>query len=564
MRRRGLALLGAGSACLLVVGTAGTATADSDVVLPVTHQVFDIGRPGAQDAAGGGSPGQAKNASGYLCTASGDDALNRRTDCEGNAPDNETTIAANPTDARNLVAGANDYQLTVTGGHTYETALSRAHVSTDGGRTWSEYAVPWLGSGDFTGDPAIAFDADGRAYYATLSFNVSQGSSPVTTAPDVQVSTSTDGGHTWTRATRVAQGSGSSGSVGRFLDKEYVAAWGHGNAIVTFTTFFQGPHGAYLSSPIYDTVTHDGGATWSTPVQISGSAPFCTGSGQGSATACDQDQVSVPTVTPNGRILVGFENGPAPGSPDFDDQYLDVEVSPATGQLVAGPFQVDVLQDGTADYPLDAQGRQTYHDSQFRTWSAGNIAADPSTPGRLALTWSDMRNSPSRDTGQTDPYTTATNSDVFVSFSSDYGRTWSAAQKLPDGGATAISDQWFPWAAFAPNGTLGITFQDRSYDSANHLYGQTLATAPAGSAVFASRQVSTALSDPTRDNRWFAVTVDPAFPYATTFIGDYTGLAWAPDGTGHPIWTDLRNDTTFAGRTGHDEQTVTATVPAAQ
>ncbi len=537
----------------------GIAAADDDLVLPVTHQTFNVLAPGSASAVGGASAGATKNVSGQICTASGLDASNRRTDCEATAPDNETTIAVNPGDPSNLIAGANDYQLTASGGHVFETALSRAHVSTDGGQHWADYAVPW--SGDFTGDPAIAFDATGRAYYSTLSFNVAQGNAPGETAPDVQVSTSSDGGKTWTPASKVARGSGSSNGVGRFLDKEYIAAWGDGNAIVTFTMFHDGNKGAYIASPIYDTVTHDGGKTWTTPVNISGSAPFCTGSGLTTADACDQDTLSVPTVTPDGRVMVAFENGPAPGSTDFDDQYVDVEVDPTTGALAAGPYQVAPLQDGTADYPLDAEGRQTYQDSQFRTWSGGNITADPASPGTLAVTWSDMRNSPSDNSGDTDPYTTVTNSDVFVSRSSDYGRTWSAPEQLPGGGANVTADQWFPWAAYSPNGTLGVTYMDRSYDPANHEYGQTLATSPAGSTGFTANQVSTALSDPTTGDRWFRITVNPAFPGATLFIGDYTGMAYGPDGAAHPIWTDLRNDVTFGGVGGHDEQTVTAAVP---
>jgi hypothetical protein len=549
-------------AATAALGGAGAAVAedDGDILLPVPHQAFDVLAPGSNAAVGGAQAGQLKHQTGYICTASGYDALNRRTDCEGNAPDNETTIAVNPTNPRNIVAGANDYQLSISGGHVYETILSRAMVSDDGGQTWSEYGLPWAGS-NFTGDPAIAFDADGRAYYATLGFTIGQGRSPTGTTPDILVSTSTSGGHSWTRPTKVAQGTGSFGSVGKFLDKEYIAAWGHGNAIVTYTLFLDAQKGSYVASPVMATVTHDGGATWSTPVEISGSAPFCTGSGHAAADACDQSTASVPTVTPDGRIFVAFLNGPTPGTTDFDDQYLVVEVSPATGQRIAGPYLVSPLQDGFNDYPFNVQDRQTYQDSQFRTWSAGNIASDPAHAGRLAVTWSDMRNSPSVDTGSEDPYKTVTNSDVFVSVSADYGRTWSAPVKVADGGPNAVTDQWFPWAAYGPDGTLAVTFSDRSYDPANHLYGQTLATAPAGSTVFAAQRVSTALSDPTKNNRWFAVTANPAYPFATSFIGDYNGMAIGPDGAAHPIWTDLRSETSFAGRTGHDEATVTATVP---
>ena len=48
-------------------------------------------------------------------------------------------------------------------------------------------------------------------------------------------------------------------------------------------------------------------------------------------------------------------------------------------------------------------------------------------------------------------------------------------------------------------------------------------------------------------------TVNPAFPSATAFLGDYSNIAATPDGGVVAYWTDMRNDATFAGRTGHGE-----------
>ena len=64
---------------------------------------------------------------------------------------------------------------------------------------------------------------------------------------------------------RVASGSGVATSVGDFLDKEYVTAWGDGNAIVTFGDFSQAQKGAVVSADIFASVTHDGGTSWSSP-----------------------------------------------------------------------------------------------------------------------------------------------------------------------------------------------------------------------------------------------------------------------------------------------------------
>src|SRR4029453_17480155 len=101
------------------------------------------------------------------------------------------------------------------GAHIGETVLSRAHVSFDGGRTWSEYPITSNSPHHATGHPARAFDATGHAYYATLGFRFV---GPVNaTNPDVLVANSGDGGKTW-ESVRVASGAGNSGSVGDLLE----------------------------------------------------------------------------------------------------------------------------------------------------------------------------------------------------------------------------------------------------------------------------------------------------------------------------------------------------------
>jgi hypothetical protein len=473
-----------------------------------------------------------------ICTTPTQGSANVNTDCEGVNPHNETSIAVNPANTQNILGGANDYQLGINpGGHVGETVLSRAHVSFDGGRTWSEYPITSNSAYQATGDPAVAFDATGHAYYATLGFRFA---GPVqTTNPDVIVANSGDGGRTWD-SVRVASGSGNSGSVGDLLDKEYIAAWGAGNAIVTYGDFRLLQKGAFSTGVIHATVTHDFGRTWTTPVPITG--------------GLDQAFVSVPTVAADGRIYVAFLN-----TTDLTtgrDDYEAVEVSPATGALIAGPFKVATTIDGRTDYPI-ALGSQTYQDSVFRTWAAGNITADPRNAAHLAVVWSDMRNSTLP--APANPYVAKTNSDVIVSQSFDRGRTWSAPVAL-----TLAGDQWMPWGAYDGTGRLRIGMFDRSYDAANHLYGYTLATeTSAGSLTFGTAQVSTALSDPTKGNTWFAVTLNPSFPSANAFIGDYSNIAVVPGVAGGVVsyWTDLRQQACFAGVCGHGEDAFFARTP---
>jgi hypothetical protein len=517
------------------------AHADQPLPLPVTHQRFNSveTHPLVDGSAGPSAQAGSRTPTSPICATSTSSASNVNTDCEGKAPHNETSIAVNPTNPLNMIGGANDYQLSVSaGGYIYETIYTRAHVTFDGGKTWTMYPINY-GSYVATGDPAVAFDAHGNAYMATLGFLFSQGNGCCTN-PDVLVAHSSDGGKTWSKPSRVASGTGSFGSAGIFNDKEYITAWGNGNAIVTWTVFNDGIHGSYISSPIFDAVTHDGGNTWSSGQAISGSASFCVGAQGG--TTCDQDQASVPTVTADGRIAVAFEN--TANVTTGRDQYLVVRVDPNTGQRVAGPFQVAGLIDGFTDYPINVDGRQTYQDSEFRTWSAGNITADPTTANHLAVVWSDMRNSTLP--APADPFQATTNSDVVVSQSFDGGSTWSSPVAIAKPG-----DQFMPWGAYDTSGKLRIGYFDRSYDPANHMYGYTLASeTSAGSLTFSFTQVTTTLSDPTLNDRWFSGGV---VNHATTFLGDYSGIAATPSGGVVLLWTDMRNSVCFTTRCGAGE-----------
>lgn len=291
----GLALAGG-----LLASGPGVAGADQPLPQPLTHRTMNFVQE-ALTANADGTTGEAayKNPSSPICSTAPSNAANVNTDCEGLAPHNETSIAVDPGNANHLVGSANDYQLFLTsGGTVVETAFSRAHVSWDGGRSWTTYPIDDAGYAA-TGDPAVAFDGAGNAYLATLGFLWSQGQGLGTT-PDILVAHSSDGGRTWSGPVRVAAGSGSWISVGIFNDKEYLTAWGKGNAIVTWTRFEDGQLGSYIRSPIYASVTHDGGVTWTPPQEISGSAPFCIGAQGGNA--CDQDQASIPVVDASGRI----------------------------------------------------------------------------------------------------------------------------------------------------------------------------------------------------------------------------------------------------------------------
>ena len=528
-RRLGLSVsVGAAAlAALVVSSTAGLADINPQ---PVDHMnnVLNAPLPDGSAQFGTGAtvkPGQA------FCTGPTSTDANVNTDCAQSTigPHNETSIAINPTDATNIIGGANDYQLTLNAQNKIgETIQSQAHVTVDGGKTWSNYPVFADNSYQATGDPALAFDAMGHAYYATLGFRfVGPGNA---TNPDVLVANSGDKGKTWD-VVRVASGSGVETSVGDLLDKEYIAAWGDGNVIVTFGDFRLGQKGNTISATTWASVTHDGGNTWTAPHRISGSL--------------DQSFVATPVVASDGKIYASFLN-----TTDLTtgrDDYEVVRLDPETGAALTVPVKVATTIDGNNDSPF-AFFRETYQDSVFRSWAAGNIAADPTNPSHLAVVWSDWtRTTPPAD-GPTDrnPYKWKTDADVRFSESTNGGASWSAPTDI-----NLPGDQFQPWSVFDTNGHLRIGFFDRSYDVNNHKYGYTVATDTAGTITF--QQVTTTLSDPTQGDRWFGRTVNSSFPHATAFLGDYSNIAATADGHVIAYWTDMRVDTTFAGVTRKGE-----------
>ncbi len=326
-----------------------------------------------------------------------------------------------------------------------------------------------------------------------------------------------------------------------FNDKEWIAADNnpssshYGRAYVTWTAFLS-HSGSYVSSAIMESHSDDGGTTWSTPHEISGSSPtLCTFQEAGPAGQCDEDQGSTIAIGPNGTVYVAFinEQNLALWEPNefFEDQYLVVSSSDG-GQTWSAPHFAAGLEDGSRDYPLNVNDRQTLTGYQVRVWGVGNIAASP-IDGKLYLVFSDNRN------GVHDSNNPVTNSDVFVVSSTDAGQTWSSPS-LVDSGA---GDQWFPAVDVNPTtGTIGVLYHDRGASN-GPTYTTALAEGLPGS--FVKTTVSTAPSNPTQ-SRFFRAGVAGCANCAT-FHGDYISFAYGSDGHANTTWTDMRDPSNIAG-----------------
>ena len=240
------------------------------------------------------------------------------------APQNETAIAVDPNNPNRIVGGANDYVTRTwscfvdgTPCSALGDGYSGTYYSNNGGSTWccnsnpnSNYTpttdpaqigtlIPGVerlvgGIYDAGGDPSVAFDSQGNVYYAGLGFNRT---SPPNTVAVNKGTFDGSGNLTWGPPTFINQTT----SPSTLNDKEWIAVDSHSGSpfqdrvYVSWTRFiFQAGTGRYVQSPIFFVYSTDGGATFSTPENISGSAHYSQG--------------SHPVVGPDGTVYV-FWNG---------------------------------------------------------------------------------------------------------------------------------------------------------------------------------------------------------------------------------------------------------------
>jgi hypothetical protein len=467
----------------------------------------------------------------FECVVTGGGA-NTNLDCDDPFPNNEPDVAVDPTAPGHVIASSNDYG----------TCCDQFYTTFDGGASWTTGNMSRNTPRQTGSDPVTVFDRKhGVAIHSSLNYSFQLPTQEVCHA-DLTVSVSRDGGSTWDPANVVDSGYGCElSNTMLFNDKEWIVADNnptspyYGRTYLTWTKY-QYSSGAYLRSAIFESQSDDGGMHWTKAREISGSnSGLCTFQQSGPAGQCDENQFSVPTIGPDGTVYVAFQNEQNmalwESGEVFDDQYLLVK-STNGGQTWASPSFVVGLEDGSTDYPINVDGRQTLTGYQVRVNSAGNIVASP-TDGTLYLVFSDNR------AGAHDSATPVTDTNVFLMVSSNGGTSWSGPT-LVDSGA---GDQWFPWVDVNPaNGNIGVVYHDRGASN-GALYDTALADGTPGSLV--KTTVSTVPSDPTQ-SRFFRAHVTGCENCAT-FHGDYINVEYGSDGKANMAWTDMRDPSDVPG-----------------
>jgi hypothetical protein len=445
-----------------------------------------------------------------------------------NTPQNETTIAVNPANPRNLVAGANDYRLFNTR-EARNDSSSWAYTSSDRGRTWTNQVLPKLnfqtGAAaplsimDAAGDPAIAFGPRNTVYFSSLVFSRAVTPEGDAGASGITVSVSRDGGRTFGDPVIIqvdgVNPDGTHVPTTVFNDKNWIAADpDSGTVYVTWTRFVFDEHDNYVESPIVVSKSTDFGQHWSAPRRISptlddlvnGITPFAQGSN--------------PRVGRDGTLYVAYEASVC--ETVACDQTSDHDAVIVATSRDGGRAFRNVEAASDFDFPATLTGEN------FRLNSFPQLDYDRHTD-QLWITWADDSNGQYAPDGKS----IRTNGDVFV-ITSTGGRNWSRPLRLGTG-----ADEFFPAVAVFAN-RVAVSYYTRGFNptgiSLDYAYSAGWGRGIEGAAV---RRITTQGQDP----RVQFVRVEPDGTQTQgVFIGDYSAITMSQDFVIHPCWTDFRGN----------------------
>jgi hypothetical protein len=387
--------------------------------------------------------------------------------------DAEPSIAINPLDSKNVVAGW------ISG--TTESFSCTYGASFDGGRSWKSIGpVPGMPP-PFSGDPSVVFDKDGNVYF---SCGVNTG--PAGRATDF-VSRSTDGGVTW--GAPVAAFTSTDEFKGVDFTKISANPVNGDIYVVTQLAFSIGQGG------IFFTRSTDHGASFSAPIRINrpsdGSYP--------------DDPYAVGVDSSTVYVTYGVGSNANQNSFNYDRIFL-AKSTDGGATFSAGLKVLDVVP-----LPTYLPNFSHFHITDTNLWSAVDRRS-----GEIYVNFVDYRNGDAdvwllrvRDTG-----------DAFVP---------DGVVRVNDDPVGNGADQFYPFLSVAPNGRVDICFLDRRYATGNNLLFTSCAYSSDAGLTFTNVQVTTVGFDASnnifiQDYEWQASTDRFVMPI---FIRDgFSGADW--------------------------------------
>jgi hypothetical protein len=394
---------------------------------------------------------------------------------------NEFQIAINPTDNNFAIGADND-------GRTSGTGVFR---TTDGGRTWTSFDMPGIGSSCC--DPGVAYADDGTAYFINLD----------TSPAVVHFMKSTDNGATWTNPSNP----GVEDRPNIAIDNSATSPH-HGRIYLTWSNFSM----VGTTNDIYLYYSDNGGTTWSSPVNVSHTGFPSSGSAYA--------QSSNPTVASDGTVYVGYQIYPQGTNDSAQNKVAKstnggVSFATPAATISAGPnvqAGLDLAGDARGYFGTNATCTITFRHRSFPI-----IKTNPTTPTTVYAMWAGGELETAYNCGSLH----GVHGDILFSRSTDGGVTWSAPLKVNDD--PPGHDQYYPWMDVTPTGKIWIGWHDRRDDTNNITHIWYMDRSTDGGLTFGTDlRVGNFRSTP------------------SSFIGDYAGLA-ASATMVLPMWWDSRN-----------------------
>lgn len=436
---------------------------------------------------------------------------------------NEVTVAVNPLDPLNIVAGAKDYTEEHTGG---QCVWDGVYVTKDGGKTWLNYNVPgspWLlvtnrekfemspSSGYWCAtDPVVRFGPDGTLYYSVMNY---QGD-PVTASKLLKDQTcsmpgqpigctgvndfafnrvaqlvyvSTDGGESFDYGTVIDMGT----FPVNFHDRQWMDVGPDGTVYVAWTS------GLALGNMLYRST--DRAKTWEGPVWLDG--------------------------TPLGiPVAIAKELGAPLPWQGFTAGSMFVAAGPAGTVYVSGEgaegAYLTKSTDGGATFSEWTHVACEVDEGMEATYRGGGVArvVASQTTDRIAMVCVDTRNG---------------DRDVFVRVSEDGGATWGEEARVNDDEIGSGKDQFMATIAISPSGILDAVWYDRRLDSENYLLDIFHSRSTDGGKTWSENlRITEVASDPQHS----------IHQGGFVFMGDYIDIG-STDVAAVPVWVDTRMET---------------------
>lgn len=379
----------------------------------------------------------------------------------------EVSIAINPRDTNNIIAGAimRGYPASKEPNYTFQTS--------DGGTTWT--TAPSLNPDHRTqGDDVVVFSQEGIGIHGYICFVGLWDKRPKRTSNGIFTSRTLDGGETWESPVPVIDHVNSKTPM---EDKPWfvfdrVAESPYYDSLYCSWTRFD----VYNSDDAQDTTqilfarSTDAGESFEPVIRISDNPGTCI----------DGDNAvegATPCVGVDGTVYVVWA-GP---------RGIEIDRSTDGGQTFGEDSVISDLPGGW-DHEIEGIGRANGMPVTAVDHSHG------ANHGRIYVNWIDDRNG---------------DKDVFLISSDDSGKTWSDRVRVNDDQIGNGRDQFFTWMSVDPaDGAVNIAFYDRR-DTKGTNTELTMARSIDGGETFFN----------------FAVTKLPEFEcFRTSFFGDYLGI----------------------------------------